>query len=127
MAFGDKKLYVCKKIGVENDEYGNEIPYFENAKEYHYSYMPTSSQVDYQIYGTNINNMFTMYVDMSMLGVFKSGDSAYLIDGETQDIDYLVAKDSDNKYKSNSNYRIKSVQPQNIKIKILFEKKQGGK
>ena len=89
--------------------------------------MPTSSQVDYQIYGTNINNMFTMYVDMSMLGVFKSGDSAYLIDGETQDIDYLVAKDSDNKYKSNSNYRIKSVQPQNIKIKILFEKKQGGK
>ena len=124
MAFGDKKLYVVSKIDVEIDKHGNEIPYYDikNIKEYHFSYMPVSGQVDYQIYGTLINNMYSSYLPMAMLGKIKIGDVAYLVDGEVQDIDALVKKDKENKYCPNANYRVKLVQPQNIKVKILFEK-----
>lgn len=124
MAFGSDELYIAKKIGVEDDDYGNEIPYFdiENIKHYSFSYMPVSGQVDYQIYGANINNMYSSYLPMEFLGVIRAGDVAYLIDGETQDIKELVEKDENDKYCQNANYRVKLVQKQNVRVKILFEK-----
>ena len=64
MAFGDKRLFIAKRIKVENDEFGNEISYYETPKEYGFSYMPTSGQVDYQIYGELISNMFTSILPM---------------------------------------------------------------
>ena len=122
MAFGDKKLYIAKKIGVENDDYGNQLPYFDIPRVHCFSYMPTSGQVDYQIYGTLINNMFTAYLPMRYLGCINSGDVAYLIDGENQNIDELVDLDYKNKYCEHANYRVKLVQPQNVRVKIIFEK-----
>lgn len=124
MAFGDKKLYIVKKLGVETDKHGNEIPFYDidKIKEYHFSYMPTSGQVDYQIYGALINNMYSSYLPMTFLGKINSGDIAYLIDGENQNIDDLVKMDKGNKYCKNANYRVKLVQPQNMRLKVLFEK-----
>ena len=124
MAFGDKKLYIVKKLGVETDKHGNEIPYYDidKIKEYHFSYMPVSGQVDYQIYGALINNMYSSYLPMAFLGKINSGDIAYLIDGEIQNIEELVRMDKSNKYCPNANYRVKLVQPQNIRLKVLFEK-----
>lgn len=124
MSFGAKKLFIAKKIGIEYDEYGNEIPYFDKPVRYEFSYMPTSSQVDYQIYGALINNMFTSYLPMNYLGVINSGDMAYLIDGETQNIEELAEKDKDDMYCKNANYRVKIALPQNLRIKIIFEKIQ---
>lgn len=125
MSFGDKLLYIAKKEGVEKDDYGNEIAYYKlPIKEYHFSYMPTSGQVDYQIYGTLINNMFTSYLPMSYLGQIRSGDVAYMIDGEIQNITELKELDEFNKdiYCTNANYRVRTVQPQNVRVKIIFEK-----
>lgn len=122
MAFGDKKLYIAKKIGTQTNDYGNETAYFDKIKEYHFSYMPTSGQVDYQIYGALINNMYTSYLPLNYLGVIKSGDMAYLIDGETQNIDELVALDYNDIYCQNANYRVKIVLPQNLRVKVIFEK-----
>ena len=124
MAFGDFKLYIAKKIGVESDDYGNETPYFdiENVEQHYFSYMPVSGQIDYQIYGANIDNMYSSYLPISYLGKIRVGDVAYMIDGETQDIDELVEKDDNDKYCTNANYRVKLVQKQNVRVKILFEK-----
>lgn len=123
--FGDKLLFIAKKIGVEKDDYGNENPYFKlPPEEYHFSYMPTASQVDYQIYGTQINNMFTSILPMSFLGKIRTGDVAYMIDGDIQNIEELVSIDKRNKdkYCTNANYRVKIAQPQNARMKIIFEK-----
>lgn len=122
MAFGDKRLYIAKKTHTTRNDYGEEIHHFAIPREYNFSYMPTSGQVDYQIYGALINNMFTAYLPMSFLGKINSGDMAYLIDGENQNIDELVEKDYDDEYCSNANYRVKIVQPQNMRVKIIFEK-----
>lgn len=125
MAFGDKLLFIASKIGTEKDDYGNEIPYFKlPIQQYNFSYMPTSGQIDYQIYGANITNMFTSYLPMSFLGKIKSGDVAYMIDGEIQNIIELKEQDeySNNQYCSNANYRVRTVQPQNARVKIVFEK-----
>ena len=124
MAFGDFKLYIAKKIGVESDDYGNETPYFdiENVEQHYFSYMHVSGQIDYQIYGANIDNMYSSYLPISYLGKIRVGDVAYMIDGETQDIDELVEKDDNDKYCTNANYRVKLVQKQNVRVKILFEK-----
>lgn len=129
MVFGDKRLFIAKRIKVENDEFGNEISYYETPKEYNFSYMPTSGQVDYQIYGELISNMFTSILPMSFLGKIKTGDKAYLIDGEIQDIDNLVYNDLKDEFCTHANYIVKLVQPQNIRIKIIFEKitSNGGK
>lgn len=123
--FGDKLLFIASKIGVEKDDYGNENPYFKlPPEEYNFSYMPTSSQVDYQIYGTQINNMFTSILPMSFLGKIRTGDVAYMIDGDIQNIKELVSIDKRNKdkYCTNANYRVKIAQPQNARMKIIFEK-----
>lgn len=115
------ELYISKKLGVEEDEYGNEIPYFDKPKAYRFSYMPVSAQVDYQIYGALINQMYSSYLPLNMLGLFKSGDVAYMVNEEVQDVEELVLKDLDDKYCKNANYRVKIVQKQNFRIKVLFE------
>lgn len=122
MKFGDKKLYLAKRIATETDDYGNEITYYDKIKRYYFNYMPTAGQVDYQIYGSLINNMYTSYLPVSYLGVIKSGDIAYLKDGETQNIDELVALDENDKYCQHANYRVRIVLPQNMRIKVIFEK-----
>ena len=33
MAFGDKRLFIAKRIKVENDEYGNEVSYYEKTND----------------------------------------------------------------------------------------------
>lgn len=122
MVFGDKDLYIAKKVGIELNDYGEETPIFGKPKYYRFSYMPTSGQVDYQVYGTLINNMFTAYLPISYLGQIKSGDMAYLIDENNQDVEELSYKDRNNKYCENANYRVRLAQPQNMRLKVLFEK-----
>lgn len=123
--FGNKLLYIAKKLGVEKDDYGNEIPYYElPIQEHCFSYMPTAGQVDYQIYGSQISNMFTSYLPMCYLGKINSGDVAYMIDGEIQNIRELKEQDEINNdiHCQNANYRVRTVQPQNVRVKIVFEK-----
>ena len=47
-----------------------------------------------------------------------------MIDGETQNIRYLKEIDeySNDTYCRNANYRVRTVQPQNARVKIVFEK-----
>lgn len=124
MSFGSKKIYIASKEGVEYDDYGNENPYFSEIIPFNFSYMPSSSQVDYQIYGKEINNIYVSILPMNYLGKIKSGDAVYLIDGETQNIEELVYLDIDDKYCSHANYRVKDILPQNVRVKVIFEKTQ---
>lgn len=122
MAFGDKRLFIARQIRVEVDDYGMEKSIYQSPQEYRFSYMPISSQTDYQIYGTLINNMYASILPKAFLGKIKVGDKAYMVDGETQNIDELVAKDLNDNQRLSANYKVKVVQDQNVRVKIIFEK-----
>ena len=121
MPFADD-LYIAKKIIDGTDEYGNEISHWDKPKKYRFSYMPLGGQVDYAIYGALINNMYSAILDMSYLSKLHSGDLAYMIDEDIQDVDELAGRDMEDKYCSNANYRVKLVQKQNFRVRVLFER-----
>ena len=114
-----KPLYIAKRLNVTMNDYGMEVEEFAKPKPYNFLYMPTSGMLDYQIYGEKISGMYTAYVDYDKyLGCFLEGDRAYMIDSDLQDL--RVAETDINC--ENANYVIKSVQLQNLKIKLTFEK-----
>ena len=128
MAFGDKLLYIAKRIKINTNEYGIQISEYAEPIKYTFSYMPSSGQTDYQLYGEAIRDMFISYLPMCFLGKINVGDKAYLIDGETQNITELVKMDKLDLQRSNANYHIKVVQPQNMRLKVIFEReKKGGR
>ena len=114
-------LYVCKRVLNSQNEYRLETETYEKPKKYNFLYMPTSSQLDYQLYGERISRMQTAYVKYKMYrGVFSIGDKAYLKDSEMQDIN-IALKDTNCE---NANYTIVGVDEQNLFIKLTFEKIQ---
>lgn len=128
----EKKLYLVPYLGVERKSTrAVERPYYDidDIKEYYMNYQPASGQVDYQIYGTLISNYLVAYLETNRyLGKIKTNDVCYMIDGEIQDIDRRIEEDKNNndKYCSNANYRVKTVQLQNFRIKVTFEKMKNG-
>lgn len=118
----EKPLYIAKRNGKVEDKYGKEQPTFDKPKKYSFNYQPTYSNVDYSIYGTLINQMFVAFIDYNYAGKIQEGDLAYLLDNQTRDVDELANKDSDDEFCNNANYRIKTMLPQNLKIKVTFEK-----
>nr|DAR54946.1 MAG TPA: hypothetical protein [Caudoviricetes sp.] len=124
--FGERDLFVASKIDSEIDERtGYERTIHSKPQHYAFSYMPASSQTDYQLYGTIGEDIYVSYVERKVYeGVFHIGDRAYLQNGERtlKQINSMVKTDNFDKYCTNANYRIKSVLPQNLRIKIIFEK-----
>ena len=114
-----KELYIANRIKVEKNSYGIDMETFDTPKCYKFFYMPTSNNTDYQLYGVNIGEIYVCYIDYNRyLGKFKVGDRAYLIDNELTDLS-IAGNDVNCE---NANYRIESVLPQNLKIKLTFVK-----
>lgn len=114
-----KQIYIAKRIKVEKNDYGIDMETFDTPKLYNFFYMPTSNQTDYQLYGVNVGEVYVCYIDYNKyLGKFKIGDRAYLIDNDL--IDLSIANNDVNC--ENANYRIVSVLPQNLKLKITLVK-----
>lgn len=116
----EKPLYIAKRINIIEDDYGNPISYFEKPKEYFFNYQPIDGDLAFQQYGDKVSNIYRAFIPMAYLGKIKVGDKAYLIDGEIQDIVSLVLNDNENC--TMANYTIIAVLPQNLKIRVDFEK-----
>lgn len=110
-------LYVAKRLLSEENEYGIKTAKFEKPKLYNFLYMPSTSQVDFQIYGEQVEKMYVAYVSYAKYrNIFHRGDRAYLLDDEMQDLSVALTDINC----ENANYEIRSVSEQNIYIKILF-------
>lgn len=116
----EKRLFIAKRIRVEEDDYGNPISFFEKPKEYFFNYQPVDGDLSYQQYGDNISNIYRAFIPITYIGKIKTGDRAYLIDGDFKDIESLALNDNENC--TMANYTIISALPQRLRIKIDFEK-----
>lgn len=116
----NKKCYIAikKNQQVKYDDYGNEINYYYQPKEYYFNIQPVNGYFDIVEYGEKVDKMYKAIIPYEKYnGVFHEGDIAYL-EGK-------VPKDEKpNTYGIGGNFVISSVRPQNTVIAIYFERIQ---
>lgn len=121
-----KKLgYIANRENekVETDDYGNELEVFKKPFAFNELYMPVTDSYSLKVYGENIIRILRMYVNVNeWYGRINVGDRAYLMDSEHSYCNLGNLIYEDNKYCNKANYKVVSVEIQNLKMKIEFEK-----
>lgn len=113
----NKKIWIAKKIGTEEDDYGYEVPIYDKPKMYMMNVQPISSEADIQEFGENAKTMQKAVIEYSKyFGKFTEFDVAYL-DGATPDNEEINGADA--------NYRLYPPRNQNKAIQIYFERLVG--
>lgn len=109
------KCYIGSKLESTFDDSGNEIKNYDKPKEYSFNIQPVTLSSDIQAFGENSNKMKVAVITnrKKYEGKFKEFDCAYL-DGATPEGEKINGQ--------NANYRIYSVQPQNVAIRVFFIK-----
>lgn len=112
--------YIANRKSITKDDYGHDIETFQTPEYFNFLLMPSgTNSVDAQRYGEQVDTMYTAYIQKSFIGKFHRGDRAYLIDEDLQDLSIAL---QDNEDCENANYKLIACQPQNIVIKLLFQK-----
>ena len=112
------KCYIGSKLDSTFDDSGNEIKNYDEPQKYIFNIQPvnsvTSNSAEIQSFGENANKMKVAVISRKKYeNKFKEFDCAYL-DGATPE--------NELKHGQNANYRIYSVQPQNVVIRVFFIK-----
>ena len=111
------KCYIGSKLDSIFDDYGNEIKVYDTPQEYYFNIQPVSSlnTSEIQSFGENAERMKVALITNRAKydNKFKEFDCAYL-DGVTPDGESVNGQ--------NANYRVYSVQPQNVAIRVFFIK-----
>ena len=114
--FREYTIYVRKKTGISvsidgttNNVYSDDYITIEEVV-----LNTMSSTYEFLTYGEKTKNMQVAYLDYDeYFGKLEAGDIVYLFDKVPFDEEYVGA---------NANYIIDGVFPQNIKVKIVFDK-----
>lgn len=112
----DKKIYIANKIGVEYDDYNNEIVIYDTPFYLgKFNYQPLSGddlQAYISAYGETKNKLIRLFIDVRYIEKIKEFDVAYL---------YNVTPNNELKNGSNANYVIRTVAEQNTVAMVIFE------
>ena len=110
----NKKIWIAKKIGTQENDYGTEIPIYDKPQEYMMNVQPLSSEADIAEFGENAKQVQRAVIEYKKyFGKFKEFDVAYL-DGVTPDGEEVNGK--------NANYRLYPPRNQNKVILLYFER-----
>ncbi len=110
----NKKIWIAKKIGTQENDYGTEIPIYDKPIEYMINVQPLSSEVDIAEFGENSKQVQRAVIEYKKyFGKFKEFDVAYL-DGVTPDGEEVNGE--------NANYRLYPPRNQNKVIILYFER-----
>ena len=113
----NKEIWIAKKIGTKEDDYGYEIPIYSKPKKYKMNVQPISSSADIQEFGERAKQMQKAVIELKKyFGEFKEFDVAYL-DG--------INPNEEDVNGSNANYRLYPPRNQNKCIVIYFERLAG--
>ena len=110
----NKKIWIAKKIGTQENDYGTEIPVYDKPVEYMMNVQPLSSEADIAEFGENAKQVQRAVIEYKKyFGEFKEFDVAYL-DGATPDGEEVNGE--------NANYRLYPPRNQNKVILLYFER-----
>ena len=90
-----KKLYIAKKIGVMDDDEGNEIALYSTPELYEFNYRGIKSAADMAEFGEKASITQRMVIPREYEGEFKEFDVAYL---------YGASPENELKNGDNANY-----------------------
>lgn len=108
----NKKIWIAKKIGTQENDYGTEIPIYDKPEPYMMNVQPISSEADIVEFGENAKQMQKAVIEYKKyFGKFKEFDVAYL-DGATPD--------GEENNGDNANYRLYPPRNQNKVILLYF-------
>lgn len=109
------KCYIGSKLDSTFNDYGDEIKQYAKPEKYYFNIQPVTLSSDIQAFGENANKMKVAVITNRAKydNKFKEFDCAYL-DGATPEGEQVNGQ--------NANYRIYSVQPQNVAIRVFFIK-----
>lgn len=112
----NKKVYIANKVGVEYDDYNNEIVIYDTPFYLgNFNYQPLSGsdlQAYISAYGETKNKLVRLFIDTKYKDKIKEFDVAYLYDKTPL---------NEQKKGSNANYYIKTCAEQNTVIMVIFE------
>ena len=110
----NKKIWIAKKIGTQENDYGTEIPIYDRPKAYMMNVQPLSGEADIAEFGERANQIQRAVIEYKKyFGKFKEFDIAYL-DGVTPDGEEVNGE--------NANYRLYPPRNQNKVILLYFER-----
>ena len=110
----NKKIWIAKKIGTKENDYGTEIPIYDKPVQYMMNVQPLSSEADIAEFGENAKQVQRAVIEYKKyFGKFKEFDVAYL-DGVTPDGEEVNGE--------NANYRLYPPRNQNKVILLYFER-----
>ena len=110
----NKKIWIAKKIGTQENDYGTEIPIYDKPEVYMMNVQPLSSEADIAEFGENAKQVQRAVIECKKyFGEFKEFDVAYL-DGVTPDEEKVNGEDA--------NYRLYPPRNQNKVILLYFER-----
>ncbi len=111
-----KTMYIAPKVGVEVDDYGNEIVLYGKPFTFgkvNYQPMTWKSLQSYMsVYGETKNDVVQCLIDYKDIGKIKDFDRAYL---------YGATPKGEEIYGQNANYEVKACRKQNTKVMIILE------
>lgn len=108
------KCYIANKTGVKEDDYGNQIGTYSEPKAYMFNIQPVTAESEIQAFGELAPKMKRALISKRVyLNKFKEFDKVYL-DGATPN--------GELEFGDNANYRIYSIQPQNVAMMVYFLK-----
>ena len=135
----NKKIWIAKKIGTQEDDCGYEIPIYSRPEPYMMNVQPISSEADIKEFGENAKEMQKAVIEYKKyFGKFKEFDVAYLdgisplneseINGEKTSsinelqVKNLTLKENDSYKCKKANYRLYPPRNQNKVILIYFKR-----
>lgn len=115
----NKTIYIAKKIGIQEDDYGNTVTIYEKPQEYEMNVQPISSSPDIAEFGENSNLIQKAVIEYDKyFNEFKEFDIAYL-DGATPAGEKINGE--------KANFRLYPPRNQNKCIVLYFERLTQGK
>lgn len=109
-------IYIASKIGVKEDEYGNEISIYSKPTSYKFNYQSVNSDSEIAEFGEKTSIMKRAVIPISYKNVFKEFDVAYLDD---------ATPNKETNHGDTANYRLLPPRNGNAVIIIYFEKLTG--
>ncbi len=110
----NKKIWIAKKIGTEEDDYGHERAIYDQPQPYMMNVQPISAYPDMQEFGERAEQVQKAVIECNKyFGKFKEFDLAYL-DG--------ASPEGEKVHGENANYRLYPPRNQNKVIQIYFQR-----